>query len=491
MGSLYFNSEDITRVFFKILLSLVIFFFLSIRITAQSRLDSLFDKINPQKWSAVVKKKASRLEKKIVAKTEKTLSRLQKQEEKIYKNLLSTKDSLYAKAQLAEIQNRYDALRNKINNPPTEVSALGIKEYVPWVDSTQTALKFLSNQGVDGNVKDALSKVESLNGRLQDANEIKQFIRERREQLKQQLENLGLVKELKKINKGIYYYSQQINEYKEILKDPKKIERKALELLSRSKPFQDFMRNNSILASLFRMPGNPSDPNYTGSLAGLQTRATVNNLIQQQLASGGPNARQQFQNNLQQAQSQLNELKNKAMKFGGGSSDDIMSEGFRKNSQKTKRLIDRLEVGTNFQSQKATNLFPVTSDIGLSFGFRANDNSILGLGGSAKIGFGRGWNNINITSQGLSIRSFFDYKIKSSFWFTAGYEMNYKSEIRNITQLKDQTVWIKSCLVGISKTVSIKSKLFKKTKVQILWDALSYRHPGISQPIVFRVGYNF
>jgi hypothetical protein len=44
------------------------------------------------------------------------------------------------------------------------------------------------------------------------------------------------------------------------LKDHKKAERKAIELLSKTKLFKDFMRKNSMLASLFRLPGDQNDP---------------------------------------------------------------------------------------------------------------------------------------------------------------------------------------------------------------------------------------
>ena len=135
-----------------------------------------------------------------------------------------------------------------------------MKDYIPYLDTLNTAFKFLSQQGLAGTVKDALSKVESFNGRFQQIGDIKQFIRERKEQLKQQLENLGRVKELKKFNKQAFYYAEQIKEYKEILKDPKKIEKRAIELLSKTELFQDFMKKNSMLASLFGMPGDPNDP---------------------------------------------------------------------------------------------------------------------------------------------------------------------------------------------------------------------------------------
>ena len=65
--------------------------------------------------------------------------------------------------------------------------------------------------------------------------------------MKQQLERLGMVKKLKQFNKQVYYYAAQIKEYREILKDPKKTEKKALELLAKTKLFQDFMRKNSML----------------------------------------------------------------------------------------------------------------------------------------------------------------------------------------------------------------------------------------------------
>ena len=313
-------------------------------------------------------------------------------------------------------------------------------------------------------------------------------MKERKQFLKDQLGKLGFAKELKKINKEVYYYSQQVNEYKELLKDSKKAERKALELLSKSKFFRDFMRKNSELASLFRTPSDPNDPAISASLAGLQTRAQVNSLLQQQLSD--PAAREQFRQNMQDAQSQLNALKSKVNQLGGGTSDMNMPD-FKPNQQKTKSFLQRLEYGTNVQTQRATNFFPVTSDIGLSLGYKLNDKSIIGVGSSFKMGWGTGFNNMRISSQGVGLRSFIDYKIKGSFWISGGYEMNYKSMINNFSQLENISEWQQSGLVGLSKVISLKTKFFKKTKVQLLWDFLSSQQVPATQAIVFRVGYSF
>lgn len=471
----------------KILL-IIVFLTAGLYSFSQSRLDSILGKVNPEKWAAAVEKKSEKLAEKIIAKSQKTLTKLQRQEEKIYKRMLRTKDSMQAKAALADIQGKYQTLQDRIKNPGI---ASGAKPYIPKLDSLGTALKFLDQNGMARKVKGALAKTESLQDKFQQAEEVKKFIRERRQQLKDQLEKLGMTKHLKKINKEVYYYSAQINEYKEVLKDSKKAERKALELLGRTKLFKDFMRKNSMLASLFRMPGDPNDPATQANLSGLQTRAQVNGLIQQQLSAGGQGAQQQFRENMQAAQSQIQQLKSKLSQYGGGSSDDIMPEGFKPSGQKTKSFWRQLEYGTNVQTQKSNGLWPVTSDLGLSVGYKLSDKSIVGIGASYKLGWGHNFRNMKITQEGAGLRSFIDWKIKGSFWVSGGYEANYRTVFNSVDQLKDMNVWSQSGLVGMSKVISVRSKFFKKTKLQLLWDFLSYQQIPKTQPVVFRVGYNF
>lgn len=476
-----------------LILGIILFTGSCISSYAQPGTDSLLNKLHPQQWAASIGKKTAKLEEKIILKSQKTLKKLQKQEEKIYKKMLRGKDSLQAKAALTDIKNKYSSLRDKLKNPAPQNP---IKQYIPRLDTLSGVVKFLDKNGVSGNIKNVLAKTEGLQNRFQQAEEIKQFIRERKQQLRQQLERLGLSKQLKKFNKAAYYYSTQLKEYAAILKDSKKAERKALELLSKTKLFKDFMRKNSMLASLFRLPGDPDDPTTQASLAGLQTRAQVNNLIQQQIAAGGPNAQAQFSQNVQEAQSQLNQLKNKIMQHGG-SSDMEMPEGFKPNTQKTKRFLQRIEIGTNLQTQKASNYFPVTSDIGLSLGYKLNDKSVIGIGASYKMGLGKGWNHIRFTSEGMGLRSFIDWRIKRSLWVSGGYEQNYRSRLIGVLQASpsggglEGASWQQSGLIGLSKLISLKSKFFKKTKLQLLWDFLSSKQIPKTQPILFRVGYNF
>jgi hypothetical protein len=438
-----------------------------------------------------VSERASKLDEKLDRKSQKALEQFQKQEERIRKKL-SKIDSSKAVEVFGRASEKYNSLEQKLEK------GILSKSYNASLDTILTSLKFLQqnpqwlSKGIEAKqkLKDAFGKVEDLKTKFQKAEEIKKFIKERRQYLKEQLSQLGFAKDLKRLNKQVYYFSQQINEYKSVFNDHKKAEKKALELLSKTKLFQNFLRKNSELASLFRLPGNPDDPVTQASLAGLQTRAQVNGLIQQQLSAGGPAAQAQFQQNMQQAQSQLNQLKNKLSQFGGGASDMEMPEGFKPNNQKTKGFIDRIELGTNIQSQKANGYFPVTTDLGLSIGYKLNDRSILGIGASYKMGLGKDIRHVKVSHQGAGLRSFVDWKIKGSFWVSGGYEMNYRSEFREIGILKEFNAWQRSGLVGISKIISIQSRFFKKTKLQLLWDLLSYEQVPRTRPIVFRIGYN-
>jgi hypothetical protein len=452
----------------------------------------------PADYIEKVTAKAGAFEQKLDKKTDKVLDQMMKQEEKM-KNKLAKIDSSKAQEVFGDVQQKYRDIKERLTKLPG-------KQYIPSLDTLSTSLKFLQqnpqlvSQVKDGEqkLKDAMGKVNGLEGKFQQAEEIKKFLKERKQFLKERLSQFGFARQLKKLNKQAYYYAAQVNEYKELLKDEKKAERKAIELLSKTKLFQDFMRKNSMLASLFRMPGEDlSDPAVQASLAGLQTRAQVNNLIQQQITAGGPNEMNQFRQNMQEAQSQLNNIRNKISKFGGGSSDMEMPEGFKPNNQKTKSFWKRIDVGINTQSQKANDYFPNTSDLGLSLGYKLNDKSIIGVAASYKVGLGRGWNHIKFSSEGAGLRSFIDLKIRSPFggdggglWISGGYEANYKTAFNKIDELKNFSAWQQSGLLGISKVLSIKTRFFKKTKLQLLWDFMSYQQVPRTQPIVFRIGYS-
>ena len=454
------------------------------RVNAQASLPSSIEINVPDKAIVLIGRKAGVLDEKLEKSIVKYLSKLQRQEKKL-KERVSKKDSSLAKHLFEGIEEKYETIRQV----PPHLSRYS-QVYSGHLDSLTTAVKFLKGGRLKSpELNKALSQFAELQSRLDQTEKIRNFLSERKRQLQENLGKLGMLQSLKGFQKQAYYYSAQVRAYSELWEDPSKLEQKLLEVLSQTEAFKDFFRNNSQLGSLFALPGGNA---AAASLAGLQTRASVQQVIQDRFGSE-PEVQQIVQENLQAAQGQLAELKDKLSQYTSGaygnSSGDIdMPEGFKPNNQKTKTFLQRLEYGANIQSQKGTSYFPTTTDLGLSLGYKINDKSSIGIGASYKVGWGRGWDHIHITSEGVGLRSYLDVKLKGSLYLSGGYEQNYRTAFQNVQQLRDLSVWQQSGLLGLSKKYQVSKKI--KGDVKLLWDFLSYQQIPRTQSILFRVGYN-
>jgi len=441
-----------------------------------------------QQYIASVDGKAAKVSADIDKQTEKYLAKLEKQEARLKKKL-SKVDSLAAHNIFADSKAQYDDIRHKIANKSSQLIK-NTGRYFPWADSAGTSLQFLSGKNplisnVNGNaakLQGALSKVKELENQFKQAASIKDFIRQRKELLQQQLKNYNLGSELKKYNQTAYYYTQQINDYRHALDDPDKAEKKALALLRKIPAFEKFMHDHGALAGLFDVPED-----YATNMTGLQTRDQVQAAIQDRLQSMGPNAQASMQQGISDAQSQLSKLRNQFP--SSGSTEDMPD--FKPKEQKTKTFLQRLEYGTNVQTVRSNYYFPSTTDFALSVGYKLGDKNIVGIGASYKMGWGKDIQHIALSAQGIGFRSFADIKLKGSFFVSGGFEYNYQQPFGSIEQIKYLNAWQQSGLIGISKIISLKTKFFKKTKLQVLWDMLSYQQVPKSQAIKFRVGYSF
>lgn len=432
----------------------------------------------PGKFFNQVNKKSLRAEQQLANQTEKYLNKLQRREQKL-KARLWKKDSAAAKELFGDINARYARFNQSI--------AGNSNLYSGHLDSMQTALRFLSQQNIAATNK-VISNYTSLQQTLNHTNDVKKLLSERQQYLKQQLQRFGLTKQFRKFQKDVYYYRAQVDEYKRMFEDPSKLEARLLQIANKLPAFRNFFSKHSMLANMFRIPG--AEPASIATLTGgLQTRASVQQNLLQRFGTG-PNVSRAMQQNIQSAQLQINQLKNKINQFGGKSSDMDMPN-FKPNEQKTKSFWNRIELGANAQSIKSNQFFPVTSDLALTAGYKLNNRSTAGIGASYKMGWGQNFRNIKITHEGISLRSFFDVQLKGSFYASGGFEYNYQQPFSNVRHLQGIQNWQESGLIGVSKVVAVQSKLFKKTKVQLLWDFLSYRQVPRAQPLKFRIGYNF
>jgi hypothetical protein len=463
---------------------------------------SLFDRVLsfPDKVFGKLDQQSQKLNNKLTKQTEKYLSKLEKQEQKLKRKLWRT-DSVKAKELFGNVEERYDNLRNQLSSTaPQQFSSV----YSGHADSLTSALSFLKDnpllqqaKGISSN----LQNVTALQNKFNQTELIRKQIKARQEALKQQLQNTPLAKEFARYKRHVYYYQAQLTEYRQALNDPKLMGNKLIAAAKKIPAFDAFFKQHSELASLFALPGADAAGNSSNFLnnPNLQTRAQVGQMLQQQFAVAGGNPQQYIQQSVGAAQSQLNVLKQKVVSYGTGASDEEMPD-FKPNDEKTRAFKKRIILGSNFQTTRNNTYFSITTDIAFSAGYKLNSKSIVGIGGSYKMGWGTGFNNISFTSQGAGIRSFIDWKapfeaskikLLQGLWISGGYEQNYLAVFRRLDELNNRTVWKQSALIGVSKVIDIRSKLFKQTKIQILYDLLWRQQLPQTQALLIRFGYNF
>lgn len=439
----------------------------------------------PVRYIAKIDDKIDQYSSRITKRTQKALEKLSRWENKTQK-LLQKINPQAVQQLFGNGQTTFTTLLNKIKEGKT-IAENYQTQYNEYKDKLTNSLGYLEQQKDHLDKKllqplnTATKKFDALEKDIQNSEALEAFIKERKKQLIDgSIQYIGKSKYLQKIDKESYYYIETLKNYKQLFSEPKKAEELALKILNKIPAFTKFLQQNSQLASMFRMPGSTIDAQ---SLAGLQTRSSVNSLIQDRISAAGPNAQAQITQNIQQAQQQLQQLQDKLLQSGKSSSTDELPN-FKPNEQKTKTFKQRIELGSNFQFGKSNSFLPATANIGVSVGYKLNDKSIIGLGASYKLGLGS-IQRISITHQGIGLRSFVDWKVKKEFFISGGYEMNYQAQFNSYDN------WQQSGLIGLSKKINIKTKWFKGTKLQLLYDVLYRTHVPVSQPVVFRVGYEF
>jgi hypothetical protein len=500
---------------------------LGLGIAQAQTVDSVAGKVIgfPGRLLARIQRKAAGLNGQLTNVTESNLRQMQAREQKL-KRKLAVIDPAGAQALFAGSAQRYAALEQQIRQDTGSRKQGLTGVYPAYLDSLQGSVKFLQqNPSVLGGtaspggaglspqmsaqLQGAGTQLQTLQAKMGDASQVQAFLQQRKQLIGQYLVQHGLsTGPLSKIyggmNQQVYYYSQQLRQYKEMWTNPDQLTQKALAVLNRLPAFQTFMKDNSMLGGLFHLPGSYSTPQ---AISGLQTKAQVAALVQAQTGSaagaagagasggglsadgasagGGLDA---LQSNLQNAQSQLDNYKSKLSSLGTGNGDMDMPN-FKPNDQKTKTFWKRLEYGADFQTTHTNYYFPMVTDFGASLGYKLGHNNVIGIGASYKLGWGNGIQHIAFSSQGVGLRSFLQIHIKSSFSATGGFEYNYTTPFASFQNLKLIQNWTKSGLIGVTKTVSLKNRVFKKTSVSLLWDFLSYQQVPQTQAFLFRIGY--
>jgi hypothetical protein len=476
-----------------------------------------------EKSLSFINKKYTTLTADVNKKTATLLGDMQKKEAKLQAKLNGA-DSTKAQQLFAGANTNYQQLQAKLKAPLNRLQTTvnPLKQYIPGLDSISTLMHFLSGNnalpaGKLAQIQGISNQLQQLQGRLQQANEVQGYVQQREQFLKDQLSKYDVSGPLRGINQKVYYYQQQLQQIKSLINDKQQLEEAVFNKVRELPAFQNFMARYSILAQLFPMPGSPTMPSEN-MLTGLQTREQIQNHLNSKLPTeasgagttgsngigasgagatgegttggGGTDPSQYMQQQLEQAQGQLNSLRDKLTQQAGGSSmnGNMTVPDFSPNNQRTRSMLKRLIVGFNLQTEPSTTLLPAIGDIGFSLGYKISDKATIGTGISYKIGLPSGFSRGTFSSEGIGLRSFMDIKAKKSIWITGGYEYNYMQAFSKLSDLRHIDVWQKSALAGVTKKYKVGKK---EGNVQLLYDFLYRQEVPQGKPFLFRVGYSF
>ena len=383
---------------------------------------------------------------------------------------------------------------------PPSAPAINLKAnpgpYFAYLDTLRSSLNFLKTTNATG-------QLNALESRLAIVNKLNEYLAQRQSVLQGQLNAFPqLSSGIKNLQKEAGYYQAQVNAYKETLKDPEKIEKLALNTLESSPAFQQFIAQHGQLAGIFApasafsaSPGGNLGALFSGSglpglstgsanINGLSPRAAVQQSIQATLPSSAGGSTQFFQQQTDAAQSAWDQLKNKTKSGNGQTTPDSSL-----NPERTKSFGKRLEYGANLQFGKSTNYLPATTQINLTAGYKFNAHSSFGFGLTYLLGMGEGWNKIRFSNQALGLSTYLKWKWKNNFFLQGSGEWNYMTAFQDLQQLHNIDAWQTSALLGLGKSYRISKKL--SGNIQLAYDLLYKQHIPNTQPLVFRVGYNF
>ncbi len=432
------------------------------------------------KYLAVVGSKTKRMSRSIDNYTSKAINRVIGKERKL-KKIVMRFNPVLGKKLFDYSLDSLSKMKTKIKNGLGEIVPSSTKNYYPYLDTLKQSISFIEKTG-NSSLSSMNDSLNGLEGKFAKVEKLQEFLDERQKLLQENLKQIpGISKYLKNINKDINYFSEQINEYKCVFSERGKIEKLVASSLSKIPAFQNFMKQNSILAGLFPFNGSPSPANGNIPIVnGIPARVA----IQQSQLVNSANISQFARQNAPSPEAVMSKLKNKVNSANG---DNNQSPKFTPNSQRTKSFWKRIEYGTDIQFAKSSTYFPSTTDIALKIGYKLNDKSTITTGVAYKLGLGSGWNKIKFTHQGIGSRSSLDWKMKANFYLQGGFEMNYNNHFKNIDELKDHSGWQPSTLLGLVKKFKLSKKI--KGSVQVLYDFLHKRNIPNTQPFVFRFGY--
>lgn len=340
--------------------------------------------------------------------------------------------------------------------------------YNSYNDSLLSILKFEGNDS-------SLQVIEEYKQQLNDEALVHNYMIRQKDLMKKVSSDIpSLQKYYTPLSKDSYYLNQQLGEVQKIFQNSDKLEKEFFGRISSDPAFSKYFQSNSTLSSI-KIPEN-----WGKTIEGLQTNNFVKGIQSADINQLSEAGKEKIINLISEGAKSIESMKNDFPKLTNAS--DVPD--FKPNALKTKSFTKRIKYGIDFQLDPSKEFYPSGILGGLNLGYQLDLNSMIGIGFAIHSLFNSKEEVKGIPDNNLSLRSFFDKRIKGVVFFTTGYERNYSNTDFKFIKPNEEHL-----LSGLKFKYGFGSKL--GFQISLLYDFLYDQHIPISKQLVYRIGYNF
>jgi hypothetical protein len=456
-------------------------------------------------------KKCDRLSDKIRKTTDFYLTKYEQTEDKVF-NSICFLDEKHAESLMRNALFSHRRLESEISaNDPRKSNNSS-----PEFDSLSIALDFLETRSLNRSIandssacscsgmSDLRASQERLKKELKRSEKIGEYVQQRSAYLsKLGQENEGIRRGIVKAEKINYYFGAQSKEHLALFEDRSNPEKVFFKFLNSSPEFKTYLERLSAPpppnSAAMQGTNVPANQNFELVMREFRAAADAKGLDIKEITNPLKNLKN---NELKEKKTEdvLSELKDKTQEdceLYEGEKDSLSlktenKDDWTPNPLKTKRFLDRVVTGFNFQASERTQFFPTAGLITAQISYQMTTRVNIGVGGSYIGGFSRRSNSSELQlphfgTNGIGLRSFVDWKFKNRLFLQVNYELYQRenlSESANSQLSQNSRSVIPSFLVGFK----LKKAATKRSQptIELLYDFL---HTQNGQPaLVVRMG---
>ena len=433
----------------------------------------------------------------------KSLKRLAKKEKRL-KAKYKKKDSLL-RAKLKG-STSFDSLKKSYASKKSKSGKKKVNRSVSKsLDSVTVIKNFASKKlalakqkgliGKDVNLPADKNSLNDLKAKLAAQQEIQQLAEKHAKRLKSAIGSIGNKADVKGLSKELFYFKGKIQAYKNIAKEPEKLEELALEYLQGTQGFESALssglRKQSTQGGVSLQDMKPEDLERMG----FQTKKSVRKQIKKKFNLNSSEKVNAFKNKTAEAKKEFNKLKKQKSEIKK-QKEQFKKEGFRPNPMRGLPFSKRIEKNFNWQVNRAANGEPALANFAVQVGFKHTQRLTYNLLAGTAIGLGQDIRNIKITYQGVRAGTNIDWKWTWGISAQLGYEVLFKEYTNTYfeqteTQLEPQVITQSKQLrhtsyAGLMKTYKINKKY--NGTILIGYDFLWNKYNKQS-PLIIRFGW--